>query len=195
MKLMAEIISTAGPDKIFIFNIHDAKDLKYFKKPVVHLSAFTLFVEYFKKINLKNILIFSPDNGGIGRARDFAELYGIKNLSGPVGYCEKHRPKPNVAVVTLPTKFNVRGKNIILVDDMIDTAGTLLGAVEALHKAGAQTIYAAATHGVLSGPAIARLKNAPLKIILITDTYPLPPKKKLKKIKIISVAPILKKQI
>jgi ribose-phosphate pyrophosphokinase len=195
VKLMADIISAAGPDKIFVINIHESRDLKYFKKPVVHLSTFPLFVGYFKKLKLKDLLIFSPDHGGLDRARSFADLYGHKNLSGPVGYCKKYRPKPNVAIVSLSKGVDVKNKNIILVDDMIDTAGTLVGAATTLKKAGARTIYAAATHGVLSGPAIVRLKNAPLKEILITDTHPLPPKKKIKKIKIISAAPTLKKII
>jgi len=195
VKLMADIICAAGPDKIFVLNIHDARDLKYFKKPVVHLSTFSLFVGYFKKLKLKDLLIFSPDPGGLDRARSFADLYGHKNLSGPVGYCKKYRPKPNVAIVSLSKGTDVKNKNIILIDDMIDTAGTLVGAANALHRAGAKNIYACAAHGILSGPAIARLKNAPLKEILITDTHPLPPKKKIKKIKIISAAPILKKII
>ncbi len=94
-----------------------------------------------------------------------------------------------MAVVTLPKKFNVRGKNVILVDDMIDTAGTLVGAAEALHRAGARAIYAVAAHGVLSGPAIARIKKSPIKQVIITDTFPLAPSNKLKKIKIVGLPP------
>jgi ribose-phosphate pyrophosphokinase len=122
-------------------------------------------------------------------------LYGQQNLAGPIGYCKKFRPKPNAAVITLPKKFNVRGKNIILVDDMIDTAGTLVGAADALHKAGARAIYAAAVHGVLSDPAISRIKKSPINKVIITNTFPIPKEKKISKIKIISVAPILKKII
>jgi ribose-phosphate pyrophosphokinase len=192
---MADIICAAKPDKIFILNLHDVRDLKYFPGPTAHLSAIPLFVDHFKKIRLGDLLIFSPDHGGVGRAREFANLYGTKNLAGSVGYCEKFRPKPNVAVVLLSKGANVKNKNIILIDDMIDTAGTLCGAAEALKKAGAKNIYAAAVHGILSGPAIARLKNAPLKKVLITDTYPLPPKKKIKKIKIISAVPIISRSL
>jgi len=207
MKLMAEIISTAGPDKIFLFDIHDTRDLGYFKKSITHLSSFSVLVDYFKKLKLKNLLIFSPDQGGVHRAEQFAKLFVVyrrissvnyrrnSSVFPTVGYCKKFRPKPNVAVVTLPKKFDVRGKNIILVDDMIDTAGTLVGAAEALRRAGARAIYACATHGVLSGPAIARIKKSPIKRVIITDTFPLPKEKKIKKIKIISVAPVIKKII
>lgn len=205
-KLMADLLAAAGADKIFTFNLHSEQNVKFFKVPLVHLSAYPILAQYFKnffvngesasggkKFRLKNLMIFSPDQGGLHRALQFAKLYGYKNLAGPVGYCKKFRPRPNVAVVTLPTKFNVRGKNIILVDDMIDTAGTLVGAAEALQKSGAHTIYAAATHGVLSGPAVTRIKKSPIKEVIITDTFPLPKEKKIKKIKIISAAPILKK--
>ena len=190
-KLMADLLAAAGADKIFTFNLHSEQNEKFFTVPLVHLSAYPALSEYFKKFRLENLMVFSPDQGGIHRAEQFAKLYGKKNLAGPVGYCKKFRPKPNMAVVTLPKKFNVRGKNIILVDDIIDTAGTLVGAADALHKAGAHAIYAAATHGVLSGPAILKLKKSPIKRVLITDTYPLPKEKQISKIKIISVAPLL----
>ena len=190
-KLMPDLLAAAGADKIFTFNLHSGQNEKFFTVPLVHLSAYPALVDHFKKMRLKNLMIFSPDQGGIHRAEQFAKIYGKKDLAGPVGYCKKYRPKPNVAVVTLPKKFNVRGKNIILVDDMIDTAGTLVGAANSLHRAGAKNIYACAAHGILSGPAIARIKKSPIKEVIVTDTYPLPPKKKIKKIKIISVALIL----
>ncbi len=190
-KLIADLIAAAGADKIFTFNLHSKQNEKFFTKPLAHLSAYPLFVKYFKKLHLKNTLIFSPDPGGIDRARQFAKLYDEKNLTGPVGYCKKYRPRPNVAVVTLSKDVNVKNKNIILVDDMIDTAGTLVGAANALRRAGAKNIYAAAIHGVLSGPAISRIKKSPIKQVIISYTFPLPPKKKIKKIKIISVASIL----
>lgn len=191
-KLMADLLAASGANKIFTFNLHSRKNEKFFTVPLVHLSAYPVLVEHFKKSHIKNLLIFSPDPGGIHRAKQFAKIYGHRNLAGPIGYCQKFRPKPNVAVVTLPKKFNVRGKNIILVDDMIDTAGTLVGAGEALHRAGAKNIYAYAAHGVLSGPAIERIKKSPIKQVIVTDTFPLPKTKLLPKIKIISVAPILK---
>ncbi len=192
-KLMADLIVTAGADKIFTFNLHSEKNVKFFIKPLVHLSAYQVLADYFKKMRLANLLIFSPDPGGIHRAKQFAKIYGERRLAGPVGYCKKYRPRPNVAVVSLPRGANVKNKNIILVDDMIDTAGTLCGATEALHRAGARAIFAAATHGVLSGLAIARIKKSPIKQVIVTDTFPLPKAKQIPKIKIISVAPILKK--
>lgn len=194
-KLMADLLATAGTNKVVTFNLHSEKNVKFFTTPLVHLSAYPVLVQYFKKSRLKNLLIFSPDQGGIRRAEQFAKLYGKKNLAGPIGYCKKFRPKPNVAVVTLPKKFNVRGKNIILVDDMIDTAGTLVGAATALHKSGAHAIYAAAAHGVFSGPAISRIKKSPIKQVVITDTFPLTRKKKISKIKFVSISSLLKKQI
>jgi len=192
-KLMPDLLAVAGADKIFTFNLHGVQNEKFFTVPLVHLSAYPVLTEYFRKMRLPNLMIFSPDQGGIHRAEQFAKIYGHRNLAGPIGYCKKFRPKPNVAVVTLPKKFDVRGKNIILVDDMIDTAGTLVGAADALHRAGAKNIYAAAAHGVFSGPAIARIKKSPIKQVIVTDTFPLPKEKKIPKIKIISVAPVFKK--
>ncbi|MBI5071611.1 ribose-phosphate pyrophosphokinase [Candidatus Falkowbacteria bacterium] len=194
-KLMADLLAAAGADKILTFNLHSGQNEKFFTKPLVHLSAYPALAEYFKKMCLNNLLIFSPDQGGIHRAEQFAKIYGKKNLAGPVGYCKKYRPRPNVARISLPKGADVKNKNIVLVDDLIDTAGTLAGAAEALHRAGARAIYAAAAHGVLSGPAIARIKKSPIKEVLITDTYPMLKAKQIPKIKIISAAPVLKKSI
>lgn len=191
-KLMADLVATAGADRVFTFNLHSQQNVKFFTVSLVHLSAYPLLAEHFKKMRLKNLLIVSPDQGGIHRAQQFAKLYGHQNLAGPVGYLKKYRPRPNVARVSLPKGMDVKNKNIILVDDMIDTAGTLVGAADALHRAGASAIYATATHGIFSGQAISRIKKSPIKQVIITDTFPLPKEKQISKIKIISIAPLLK---
>jgi ribose-phosphate pyrophosphokinase len=190
-KLMADLIAAAGAGKIFTFNLHSEQNVKFFKVSLTHLSAYPVLVDHFKKMRLANLMIFSPDQGGIHRAEQFAKLYDKKNLAGPIGYCKKFRPKPNVAIVSLPKGMVVKNKNIILVDDMIDTAGTLVGAAEAIHRAGAHTIFAAATHGVLSGQAISRLKKSPIKEVVITDTFPIPKEKQISKIRIVSIASLL----
>ena len=131
----------------------------------------------------------SPDIGSVTRARNFAN-----RLNAPIAIVDKRRPRANVAEV-MNIIGDIKGKKVLLVDDMMDTAGTLVQSAMALLEGGAKEIYACATHGVLSGPAIERVQNSPIKELVITDTIPLPPEKQIDKIKVLSVAPIFAEAI
>ena len=188
-KLMADLIAAAGASRIVVIDLHSQKIADFFKIPAVHLNAIPLFAKYFKKI--KKLVVISPDKGGEKRAATLSKLLHASTIT-----LSKTRPRPNVvAKIILPDGVDIQNKNIVIIDDLIDTAGTICQAAKLLKKHGAKNIYAAAAHGVFSGPAISRIKKSPIKQVLITDTFPLPPQKKLKKIKIISVAPIISKSL
>ena len=137
----------------------------------------------------EDLIVVSPDIGSVTRARNFAN-----RLNAPIAIVDKRRPKANVAEV-MNIIGDIKGKKVLLVDDMMDTAGTLVQSAMALLEGGAKEIYACATHGVLSGPAIERVQNSPIKELVITDTIPLPPEKQIDKIKVLSVAPIFAEAI
>lgn len=184
-KLMAEILGRVGGNRIIAIDLHSDKVSNFFKVPLNHLSAISLFAKYFKKI--KNPIIVSPDKGGIERASHFAKLFKTQMIA-----LKKYRPRPNVVTkIIFPSGANVRNKNVIIVDDLIDTADTICKAAESLKKHGAKNIFVCATHGVFSGPAISRIKKSPIKKVIITDTFPLPKENLSSKIKIVSVANLL----
>jgi len=185
-KLIADLFKTAGVNRFITIDIHSQRDKNYLK-PLINLDPLPIFANYIQKnINLKNTIIVAPDNGAIPRALKLAKL--LDTL--PVLLMEKYRPKQDVAKIS-KFKENITGKNIIITDDMIDTAGTIIAACNELIKHRVNNIYVFATHGVLSGPAIARIKQAPIKQIVFTNTFPIPKEKQIAKIKILSIAPLL----
>ncbi len=186
-RLVADLITTAGANRIFLVDVHVQTIQGFFNLPVDHLPAGPLLAQYFCDLGLNdgNTVVVSPDVGGVGRAT----LLGDR-LGADLAIIAKRRPEPNECEV-INVIGNVQGKRVVLVDDMVDTAGSLVHGAEALKARGAKEIYACATHGVLSGPAIERLINSPIEKLVITDTIPLSPEKRIDKIEVLSVAPML----
>ncbi len=184
-KLMANIITVAGADRILAMDLHAQQIQGFFDIPVDHLYAYPVIANYIRQKNLKDLMIVSPDVGGIKMARTFA-----KGLGADLAVVDKRRSGPN-EVEAMNLIGEVKGRTVLIPDDMISTGGSMVEAVNALMKFGAKEVYACCTHGILSGNAVEKLQNSPLKEIVITDTIPLPPEKKVSKIKILPVAPLL----
>lgn len=184
-KLVADLLTAAGTDRILSMDLHAGQIQGFFDIPVDHLYASPVLIEYLKTMNIPNLTVVSPDAGGVERARAFA-----KRLDADLAIIDKRRTAPNEAEV-LHIIGQVGGKNIIICDDMIDTAGTLVNTVMALKKKKAERIFACATHGILSGPAIDRLRNAPIEKIIVTNTVPLDESKILPNMTVLSVAGLL----
>lgn len=188
-KLVANLLTTAGADRVISMDLHAAQIQGYFDIPVDHLSSMPILAEYFKNIVDEETVVVSPDLGGVSRARSFANLLDL-----PIAIIEKRRPKANVSEV-MNVIGDIEGKNVILIDDIIDTAGTITKAASVLKNFGAKKVYGCATHGVLSGPAIERIRDSELEKFIITDTIPLPENKKIDKIEVVSVAPLFAEAI
>ena len=190
-KLVADLITTAGADRVVTVDLHAGQIQGFFNIPVDNLYATPVMLDYLKmQFNNDESVMVSPDAGGTERARAFA-----KRLGCTLAVIDKRRTGPNVAEV-MHLIGDVRGKKAIILDDMIDTAGTLTQAARALKDHGASSIYACATHGVLSGPAIERINDSPIEEILITDTIPLGDKAAITtKVKVLSVAKLLAEAI
>lgn len=188
-KLVADIITSAGADRILAVDLHAPQIQGFFDIPVDHLVGNPLLCDYFKNLNDDNLVVVSPDIGSVGRARNVAA-----KINCPMAIIDKRRPKAN-QVEVMNIIGDVKGKTCILVDDMIDTAGTICFGAEALHNAGVKKIYACCTHPVLSGPAIERIKNSYIDEVVVLDTIDLPEEKRIDKIKVLSIAPTLAKAI
>lgn len=186
-KLVANLMTEAGFRRLLTIDLHAAQIQGFFDTPVDHLNAGPLLAEYFKQKSLKNAIVVSPDTGGVPRARDLAERLGVG-----LAIIDKRRPEPNVAEI-MNIIGNVEGKAAIMIDDMIDTAGTIVAGGEALLKMGATEVYATCTHPVFSGPAVERLAKSPFKEIVVTDTIPSDREALGDKLKVVSVAPLLAK--
>lgn len=184
-KLVANLIEKAGADRMIAMDLHATQIQGFFDIPVDHLLGVPILADFFSKKNLKDIVIVSPDHGGVTRARKMAE-----RLGAPIAIIDKRRPEPNVAEV-MNIVGNVDGRTAILIDDIIDTAGTITLGAKALKEAGAKEVYASCTHPVLSGPAIERIQNSEIKELVVTNTIKLPPEKQIDKIKVLSVAPLI----
>jgi len=184
-KLIANLIETAGADRVLTLDLHAPQIQGFFDVPIDHLQGVPLLSEYIKEKNLEDLVIVSPDHGGVIRARRMAE-----RLSAPIGIIDKRRPKPNVAEV-MNIIGEVEGKTVVIIDDIIDTAGTMQLAADALIEQGAKEVYACATHPVLSGPAIDRIQNSQIKELVVTNTIKLPEEKKIDKVTQLSVAPLI----
>lgn len=188
-KLVANLITTAGADRVVAMDLHAGQIQGYFDIPVDHLSSIPLLAGYFKNKISEDTVIVSPDLGGVSRARLFANILDL-----PIAIIEKRRPKANVSEV-MNVIGEIEGKDVILVDDIIDTAGTIVKAASVLKTFGAKKVYGCATHGVLSGPALDRIHNSELEKFVITDTIPLSDMAKIDKIEVVSVAPLFAEAI
>lgn len=183
-KLVANLIEVAGTDRIITIDLHQGQIQGFFDMPVNHLTALPILVDYFEKKNLDkaNTCIVSPDLGRAKAAKKFADM-----LEVDLAIMHKGRPKHNHAEITALIG-DVEGKTCILNDDMIDTGGSVVAAVDTLKKKGAKDVYVCATHPVFSGPAYERLLNADIKEIIVSNTIPVPKEKRGDKIKVVSVA-------
>ena len=189
-KLVADIITSAGADRVMTMDLHAAQIQGFFEIPVDHLYGAPLLAKYFKKKMDENWVVVSPDVGSVGRARNFAS-----RVNAPLAIVDKRRPKAN-AIEVMNVIGDVEGKTCLMVDDMIDTAGTIVQGAEALVKNGAKEVYACCTHGVLSGPAIERLTASPIKEIIVLDTIDVAEiAAKCPKIKVMPVAKYIAKAI
>jgi ribose-phosphate pyrophosphokinase len=185
-KLVADLITAAGADRVVTVDLHAGQIQGFFDVPVDHLFAMPVMIDYLRQHHGKDSVLVSPDAGGVERARAYS-----KRLGAGLAIIDKRREKANVSEV-MNIIGDVRGKDAILVDDIVDTAGTLTNAARAIMEAGARTVSACATHGVLSGPAIKRIDESPLTELIVTDTIPLRDEAKAsKKVKQLSVARLL----
>ncbi|HEY1805584.1 MAG TPA: ribose-phosphate pyrophosphokinase [Terracidiphilus sp.] len=185
-KLIADLLTTAGANRALFVDLHAAQIQGFFNIPVDHIFASPVLVSYFKELKLPNLTVVSPDAGGVERARHFAQKMEV-----PLAIVDKRRTDINVAEV-MHVVGDVNGKTCLIIDDIIDTAGTLVKTVDALYASGATAVYACASHAVLSGPAIDRIANSRLEQLVVTDTIPLrEAAHKLPKIKVLSIAGLL----
>ncbi len=182
-RLLADLLETAGFSRVLTIDLHAAQIQGFFNIPVDNLMALPVFISHFKRMNLKDLVIVSPDAGGVERARLFA-----RKLNADLAIADKKRTAPNVAEL-MHIIGDVQGKNAIIVDDIIDTAGTLAATINALKKHGAKKVFAACTHGIFSGKAMERIHAAPLEKIFVTDSIPQHcPVRQCPKIEVLSVS-------
>jgi ribose-phosphate pyrophosphokinase len=184
-KLVANIITVAGADRLLTMDLHAQQIQGFFDIPVDHLYAFPVISAYFKKKKLKNLVVSSPDVGGIKMARAYSKVLGADLV-----VVDKRRSGPR-EVEAMNVIGDVKGKNVLIPDDMISTGGSLVAAAQALVGAGAQDIYACCTHAILSGNAVEKIENSILKEVVVADTIPLAPEKLIGKVRVLSVAPLL----
>ena len=189
-KLIASLLERAGANRIMAMDLHAAQIQGFFDVPVDHLFSAPVMIEYFLPLGVPDLTVVSPDPGGVERARAFG-----KRMNAPLAIIDKRREKPNVAEV-MNVVGEVEGRNCLMVDDLIDTAGTLVKGAEALLKQGARSVSACATHAVLSGGAVKRIEASPLKEVVFTNSIPLSDEaRRSKKIKSLSVSPLLARAI
>lgn len=185
-KLVANMLQRAGADRVIALDLHAAQIQGFFDIPVDHLMAAPLLAEYFLNNHLdEDAVVVSPDHGGVTRARKLAQY-----LKAPIAIIDKRRPRPNVSEV-MNIVGHVEGKRCILIDDMIDTAGTITNAANALKAAGAIEVYASCTHPILSGPALQRISDSAIKKLIVTDSIKLPTDKRIDKMVQVSVGPLI----
>jgi ribose-phosphate pyrophosphokinase len=184
-KLVADLLEAAGVERVLALDLHAGQIQGFFNIPVDHLFAAPVIIDYLGKKDLQHPVIVAPDAGGVERARAIA-----KRLNAGLAIIDKRRDGHNVAVV-MHLIGDVKGKDAVVIDDMIDTAGTLVQAVGALEREGARRILACGVHPVLSGPAIGRIKASPLEEVVVTNTIPVPDIKREARITVLSVAPLL----
>ncbi len=183
-KLVANLITVAGADRLLVMDLHAGQIQGFFDIPVDHLFAAPVLIDYIRKKNLPDLVIVSPDPGGVERARAFA-----KRLQAGLAIVDKRRPEPNVSRV-MNIVGDIEGKNVIIVDDMIDTGGTVIQAGEEIKRRGAKTVSVCATHAVFSGNAVEKLENSVFDEIIVTNTIP-KKKPEYKKITVLSIASLL----
>jgi ribose-phosphate pyrophosphokinase len=188
-KLVANLIIAAGADRVISIDFHQHQIQGFFDIPVDHLYAAPVLTRYFRNLALEDLVVVAPDVGSAKMARGFA-----RRLDASFAIIDKRRPKANLSEV-LNVVGEVEGMNCLVVDDMVDTAGTLANAVHALKERGARTVYAAATHALFSGEAVSRLREAPLEEMVVTNTVHVPEHKRFDNLRVLSVADLLAKAI
>ena len=184
-KLVANLMQTSGITRLVSIDLHAGQIQGFFDVPVDHLYGASILAKYINEKNLEDVIVVSPDLGGVTRARDLADRIGA-----PIAIIEKKRPEPGVAKV-MNLIGDVKGKNCIIVDDIVDTAGSLVEGAKALEEFGAKSVTAAVTHAVLTDPASERIANSNIKELIVTNTIPLPENCKLENVTQLSVAPLL----
>ena len=184
-KLVADLLGTAGVTRVVTMDLHAGQIQGFFDVPVDHLASAALLADYVKSKNLENLTVVSPDLGGVNRARDLADRVGA-----PIAIIEKRRPEPGVAKV-MNIIGDVKGRNCFVVDDIVDTAGSLCEGAKALMEYGAAGVYAAVCHPVLTDPATERIKESVLKELVVTNSLPIEKEKMQDKLTVLSVAPLL----
>ena len=184
-KLVANLMQTSGITRLVTIDLHAGQIQGFFDVPVDHLYGASILAKYINEKNLEDVIVVSPDLGGVTRARDLADRIGA-----PIAIIEKKRPEPGVAKV-MNLIGDVKGKNCIIVDDIVDTAGSLVEGAKALEEFGAKSVTAAVTHAVLTDPASERIANSNIKELIVTNTMPLPKNCKLENVTQLSVAPLL----
>ncbi|PII01699.1 ribose-phosphate diphosphokinase [Acholeplasma laidlawii] len=184
-KLVANLLTVAGVDRVVSIDLHSAQIQGFFDIPIDNFPAAPTLASYFRRKKLENVVVVSPDHGGVTRARVFASFF-----NAPLAIIDKRRPEPNKAEV-INIIGDVKGATCIMIDDIIDTGGTLMAGANALKEAGAKEVYAAATHGVLTSNATERLQNSVINEIVITDTIYLDPAKNQPKLKQLSIGALL----
>ena len=188
-KLVANMIVAAGIDRVVTMDLHAAQEQGFFDIPVDHMLGQPILTTYFKDKNIEDLVIVSPDHGSVTRARNMAKPFNV-----PIAIIDKRRPEPNKCEI-MNIIGDVKDKNCLIVDDMIDTAGTICNAAQALIDMGAKSVCAAATHGVLSGPAIERIAASPIDEMVLLNTIAIPEEKQLDKITVLSVGKIFAETI
>lgn len=184
-KLIADLLQVAGATRVICVDLHAAQIQGFYDIPIDNFRSMPIIADYIKTKEIKNMVVVSPDHGGVARARSLADA-----LNAPIAIIDKMRPEPNVAEV-MNIIGSVKGKNCVIFDDMIDTAGSIVAAANALKEAGAKDIYACCTHPLLSGPAVERIMNSPLIELVCTNTVLLPEEKKFPKLVQLSISHLL----
>ena len=188
-KLVANLITAAGADRVVTMDLHASQIQGFFDLPVDHLEGLPVLAKHFLNKKMENVVVVSPDHGSVRRTRNLAQ-----KINAPIAIIDKRRPEANKCEV-MNIIGDVAGKDCILIDDMIDTAGTIVSAIDALREKGCKKVYVCATHPVLSGPAIDRLKNADIEEIVVLNTIELPEEKMLDNLTQLSVAPLFAEAI
>lgn len=186
-KMLANLLSAAGADRLMTCDLHADQIQGFFDIPVDHLDASSVFVPYLQELNLKNIMFATPDVGGIKRARNYSKYFGVE-----LAVCDKHREKAN-EVATMQLIGNVEGFDVVMIDDLVDTGGTMCRAAKLIMDNGANSVRAIATHPVLSGNAYENINNSELEELVVADTIPL--KQESPKIKVLSISGLFAKAI
>ena len=184
-KLVANLMTTAGVTRVVTVDLHAGQIQGFFDIPVDHLAAAPVIANYFRAQKFDDVVVVSPDLGGVTRARILAD-----HLQAPIAIIEKRRPKPGCAEV-MNLIGDVEGKTAVIIDDIVDTAGSLCEGARALEKRGAKRIFASCSHAILSDPAVQRINESPIEKLVITDTIPLPPEKQSDKFVVLSLADAL----
>ncbi|MCG7410779.1 ribose-phosphate diphosphokinase [Paenibacillus sp. ACRRX] len=184
-KLVANLIETAGAHRVITMDLHATQIQGFFDIPVDHMLGVPILAQYFRSKKMEDVVVVSPDHGGVVRARKLADF-----LNAPLAIIDKRRPEPNVSEV-MNIIGDIKGKTAIIIDDIIDTAGTIVLGANALVEAGVKEVYACCTHPVLSGPAMQRLEDSPFKEVIVTDTIPVKHPNPSSKLRTLSVAPLM----